>query len=673
VGIAMAMSDFKNKYRRWKSTSFPVRRTGFIPICACVFLVAFWTPHKAGGSTTTSDHLDTLLTMSLEELMQVEVSVASRRPVKMEYVAENVAIVTAEEIKAMNAHNVNEILRTVPGIFWASHENFGGSGDLSIQGSEFDSIVILLDGIRLNDPDNGYPTTFGIPVQIIERIEIVKGPATSAWGSAIGGVINFITKNPGNTLRPSGTLYGSYGQAQSQDYRVDAAGKVKNIGYYLYGGYQTSDGLRDSKSFNNRNLYAKIGSQISENISLTLTSGSMKPDVEYFVEPKWDQIGWIKRDDRFVTGSLDAAITDNLQLNADLHYLRLDYSIPNYVYGAGLYGPAGELFYDYQSDTDSYGGTVKLIWEKKNHTLLSGIDYDYAEVQRLVQYGPYWQSFSLPPEIDQGTGDVGSSAIFVNDTITWSQLSITPGIRYDHLSIASDYSDDFFNPSLGMTYRLSDRNLIRATVARGSRAPSISLVDPAALWIVNPDLEPEDIWSFQAGLESTRFYNVYFEADAFYHQISNSWQYDDDAGFYINSGDETRKGFELTASAELLKNLIGSLGFTYVRIEPPIPDNAGELYSLIAKIDYTHKLLGDFLVIGRFVSWDYAETYADNLMDDDMILDFHYNKDVYTHEPTGTVVNFFVSIHNLFDGSQYWDESYKNPGRWAEAGLRITF
>ncbi|MDH4232842.1 MAG: TonB-dependent receptor plug domain-containing protein, partial [Nitrospirota bacterium] len=151
------------------------------------------------NNTETLTIQELLLFYDLEDLIEV----TSRRPTKIKHVAENISIITAEEIRQMNAHSVNEILRIVTGMHIDFNEYFAGTGVNSIHTSRFFHNLILLDGVRINDVGEGYTYTTGIPVQIIDRIEIVKGPASSAWGSALGGVINIITKSGKEGSRPA--------------------------------------------------------------------------------------------------------------------------------------------------------------------------------------------------------------------------------------------------------------------------------------------------------------------------------------------------------------------------------------------------------------------------------------------------------------------------------------
>src|ERR1700690_1214796 len=136
-----------------------------------------------------------LLMYFKEEELEV---VSSTRSLKsISHVAENISVVTAADIERMNAHSLAEVLNTVNGVqVQFSPTTPGNDATVFIQGSEQRHVTILIDGIIQNNLFSNQQDIGIIPVQMIERIEIIKGPASSAWGSALGGVINVITKNP---------------------------------------------------------------------------------------------------------------------------------------------------------------------------------------------------------------------------------------------------------------------------------------------------------------------------------------------------------------------------------------------------------------------------------------------------------------------------------------------
>ena len=137
---------------------------------------------------------------------------ASRHPKSISQVAENMTVITAKEIENMNAHSVAEVLNRVTGIVLGYNQDFGSSSLISIQGSNSKHVRVLLDGVTWNFLGSGLAETNSIPVGIIKRIEIIKGPGSSAWGSSLGGVINIITKSTCNGDNTCGMLKTSYGE-----------------------------------------------------------------------------------------------------------------------------------------------------------------------------------------------------------------------------------------------------------------------------------------------------------------------------------------------------------------------------------------------------------------------------------------------------------------------------
>jgi len=627
-----------------------------IKILFLVFILALFLPDAhafqlAELESETAE--DLLLFYDWEDLL---VEAPTRRPTKLKYVAENISVVTAEEITAMNAHNVGEVLQTVSGIFFSSYgHEINGMGNAIIQGAAYQQILVLLDGVRMTDIEFQWPDTQGIPVQIIDRIEIIKGPASSAWGSALGGVINIVTKDTGNENGPSGTIYASYGEGPTQDYRAEAAGRAGNVRYYLYGGYQDADGLDNEKYFDNPTFYAKLNTDLTKDVSLTFSSGYWKPNARYLVIKDWDSDHYIRHEDYFIKGNLDAELSPGLKLQADLYYYKKDFINSSKTL------TTEDILSIEDWETYDYTGSTRLTWERGGHAMLFGAEYRHGDVDRRS---------SDPTLRELGSGDIDEWALFFNDTIKMDKLTLIPGIRFDHYSIADLTSDNEISPSLGMTYRITKETLARATVARGFVRPGISQISGYKS-ISNPDLKAETDWSFQAGIESASISNLYLKGDVFYHEQNDVWLYDRVALQHTNAGKASKKGFELAAAVSPIEDFTGSLGYTYVYTNPGGDADSDYYRGLIAKLNHRTERYGSLLVIGRYLWW--GEKIHPYGSFDAMIWDAHYNKDIFTNKTSGTTVNIFVSGRNLLNGEQYWDDLAKNYDRWFEGGVRIEF
>ena len=191
---------------------------------------------------------------------------------------------------------------------------------MQIHASDYEHVLLLLDGVRLNDIDAGFPESTGIPVQIIDRIVVVKGPASSAWGSALGGVINIVTKKAGNNRRLTGTLYSSYGEGPSMEYRADAAWSAARFGHYLYGGYMDSDGLLDDRYFTSKSFYGKTTADLVGDISLTFAAGYWYPDEKDYDLPDYDLNYTSDVENYLGTGKMAAGLAPDWRLDLEMYY-----------------------------------------------------------------------------------------------------------------------------------------------------------------------------------------------------------------------------------------------------------------------------------------------------------------------------------------------------------------
>ncbi len=595
---------------------------------------------------------------------------ATRAPKPVTQVAENITVITSSDIEAMNAHSVAEVLDSVPGLFVGTNRDFGAYSLLNMQGSEPRHTLVLVDDIPWNLTSEGSAETITVPVGIIERIEIVKGPASSAWGSSLGGVVNIITKATGTTIKPGGSIYASYGKKNSRDYRADLYGKIGKAGYYLYAGVMDSDGLVQSRFSDNEKFYSKIEIPFSENIKAGLSMGYS--DIQNGFGDYLDQDINIRGNLKtfYTSPFVSATVAEGLDINLSAYYIQQESAQKSHSLGLGITGEPGEIYLGSAIKDKSWGSKFKAIWKKDINTFVLGMDIGQGQYDQTLNAGSLLQSIGVP-YISRFSPDNTKWAIYINDTISNGAWSVTPGIRYDHETITGS----FLSPSLGLTYLLSKDTILRGTIARGFSAPGLSWTSGGGMFLdPNPSLKHEEVWSYQAGAESA-FSFMWIKANIFLHDLKNSLStlplgggppaYND---IIINNGEIKRKGIEIEAESVPVYNLSFKGGLSYVDINPPNNAGASEIYSFVTGLRYQDNSISGQLL--GYYNWHDLSNITGG-SPDDFIWDISISKIIRISQ--GNDIELFAVCHNLFNGSQYPYIENINPRRWFEVGAKYCF
>jgi len=187
---------------------------------------------------------DTIKTI---ELTEVTVS-ALRTQLQTKDVPQSLSIITAADIAVSPYDNVEDIIRSIPGLYNFRHSGLHTNGIVSpidMRGVGKNRVLMLVDGVPQNDNFNNsiaWVAWGHIPKEAIERIEILRGPLSSLYGSeGLGGVINIITKNPGENRAAS--LQAKAGNAATFGGNAFYSQRIKNAGFLLSGGYENTDGF----------------------------------------------------------------------------------------------------------------------------------------------------------------------------------------------------------------------------------------------------------------------------------------------------------------------------------------------------------------------------------------------------------------------------------------------
>ncbi len=571
-------------------------------------------------------------------------------------VAENVEVVTASDIELMNAHTLADVLNTINGV----QMSFGGAspGSISsvqIQGSRIEHVVVLIDGVPVNNISAGVADPSLIPVQMIERVEVIEGPASSAWGSSLGGIVNVITKSPPEQQGSKGLLSGSYGERNTGDFRGSFAGKKDGLGWYLFAGRLRTDGLRKWEDNWQNNVYGKLSYDIAKDTTATF---ALLYGKNHRTEGDFESIGY-RFEDRtenlVSTLSVESRLSNAMSLDVSLRTFRqnLDFLTKDLV----------ELSDDTSRDEEGlYGGSVKWDWREGIHSVVVGFDYD----------SKWTKADFLGGRFNENT-----AAVYANDTISFDRLTLIPGIRYDYVNLEdTSLGENIVSPSFGLTYELAEKTLVRADFSRGFSVPPVAaLFSDSVYYRMNPDLKSEKVWSYQLGVETGALRYVWLKVTGFRHDIRDAIENVDispEEGTWtaVNKGRLRRLGVEAEMKTIPFHNFTLSAATTYINSKDletgeTIKDNPEYTYDLGLK--YDDKKTFRALLRGRYIWWNASD--SENAEYNAFVFDANAIKTLYKR--SDYTVDAFLTVHNVFNGSQYWTDTYRNARRWLEGGIKV--
>ena len=196
-----------------------------------------------------------------------------------------IQIISSKDIVNSAATNVADLLQQVAGVDVRRRGTAGSQADLRIRGGGFDQTLLLIDGIKMDDSQTGHHTmNAALPIEVIERIEIMKGPAARIFGqNAFTGAINIVTKKKLSNTVSATIEAGSFGQLNSS---VTVGKEFENASIIAHVGALTSEGYRDNSDYENKNYFLKgVFNKEKQPIEVMATFFDKKFGAENFYTP----------------------------------------------------------------------------------------------------------------------------------------------------------------------------------------------------------------------------------------------------------------------------------------------------------------------------------------------------------------------------------------------------
>lgn len=643
---------------------------------AALFLAACVHPGSAFAAPLPAMSLES---MSLEELMNIPVYAASRHEQSSTEAPASVTIVTSEQIRRYGWRTMLDILRSARGFYGSNDRNYASIGVRGIlrPGDYNTRILILLDGHRINDMiygQNGLTYDFPVDVDLIDRVEIVRGPSSSLYGSnAFLAVVSVITRRgealKGVELSGEAASYDTYkGRATvgsrtsgGTEYLLSATG-YKSGGQDLFfpefNDPATNGGIASGMDGERRNGFygsASLGdfdvrgaySQRMKEVP-TASYGTIFNDSRFktWDDRAWADLSWRKSfGDR--TEATARAYYDWYHYYADYPFAGVDESVD----------PAVDYTYlNKDGSRNRWYGAELLLTHRfgDSHRVSGGGEYRKAFQMSQWNYdeNPYSQYLD-----DRRTEQV--YALFLQDEIALGGgVTVSAGLRYDHYSTFGGTT----NPRLAALWTPRSGTTLKLLYGRAFRAPNAYEMyydDGGLSQFSNLTLKPETIESWEAVLEQSVGYNIRFTVAGFQSRIRNLINQqpvdpaDPDSPFiYANSGEAWTTGGEAEIEGKW-PGLEGRLSYTYQDAE----NRATEEWLTNSPRQ---------MVKGQFS----AAFWGDRIVP---ALDLRYTgpRKTLAGNVTGgyTVANFTLSARRLLPGLEVsasvcnlFDKSYADPG-----------
>ncbi|NTV12803.1 MAG: TonB-dependent receptor [Desulfobulbaceae bacterium] len=543
-----------------------------------------------------------LYDLSLEELMQVEVSIASRQPETMRQVPSAVTVFTRNEIREMGIANVYDLLNYIPGfqttrtIDVVNQSLVHSRGVASLNGE----VLFLLNGHRLNENSTGNTARYvrTLSTTNIKQVEVIRGPGSALYGSnAFLGVVNIITETGENdadlhtgsfdNLGGHATItktFGSLAVDASLSYDGDRGQEYTRGEDYPQGPQSTRDPQQ------NLNFYSSL---LLHGTRLDL--GYMKHKEQDFltfngVAPAGE--AWSKSAYTLIALSHDWELTNALELKGGMSYSRHELAAVGWFGPANPTAPPATRYYADRllgpySQNSAYEADLDLAWHiDSTSDLLTGLSYRHEGTDTLGHYTNYWSDVPGIEAQPRESSYLGGSRLieevpsldsrekFLDNYGLYAQyrrdltntIHTTVGLRFDQYEVVGTTN----NPRLSLVWDAGQDFTLKAFWGTAFRAPSLAeLYTNSQKSIGNINLKPETIATTEL-VCLKRFRAVELEGVYFHNHLSDAIERKapvsstDSRQTWINGSDQNYDGLELRIIWNPLSALRLTLTHTHV-------------------------------------------------------------------------------------------------------------
>ena len=575
-------------------------------------------------------------------------------------------VIDKTQIEAAAPKSVSQLLSQLPGLHVENAGARGGISSVYLRGADPNFTLVLINGIKVNDPTNtrGGAYDFSLlDVNSIERIEIVKGPVSFLYGSnALAGVINIIT-SPVVTEQAT-TIQAGTGTDNNKELALNQTWVEGNSSYYLSAGFVDDGEPIEGSQWQGTNLNWGIQSRESKNTLISLNGYYQNSRSEFFPDASGGAQYAVFRD-------LEQVDNEQQQMSLDIQHQFANKG--RIKFSTGLSGS--------NEDIDSPG-------------ISPGFDIPPRQYKNSYNRKDLFLSYTLPAgdilttsigisgEFEDGTSsgvlDFGVLvpvefelqrnvyAVFMENRLNWAATEAILGLRLDK----PEGQSREISPRAGISQQFN-HTVLQFDWGRSFKLPSFfALGDPN---VGNPDFAPETSESFQFSVNHEIAGDLQFSGAVFYNTFEDLIDFDfsPPQPKLVQRSEVTSKGIELSLRKKLSSAL--QLDMSYTRLKHDIKDSGDELQRrpvTMAKLalQWRNSNIHTIRIQAAYTGEvnDTAIPTGPRTLDDYTLLDFVYN----WRYAKGQYLK--LAVNNLLDEHYEQAIGFESTGINARLGLKIT-
>jgi outer membrane cobalamin receptor len=610
-----------------------------------IIKTTLWTLFFAVGFINTANAQEKPDTTKAKNLDEVIVT-GTKTAVTRNNVPLTISVISNEKIENSSESALLPVLsEQVPGLFVTERgvTGFGvytgSAGQISMRGiggSPNTQVLVLLNGNPQFMGLMGHPLPDAYAASDIEKVEVIRGPASTLYGTnAMGGVINIITKEQ-KTDGFKANARIMYGSFNTQKYMVNGGFKKNGFSAYASFNHDQTDGHRDSSDFTLNNGYLKVGYDISKNLNIN-ADFSLAAFDDTDPGPEGSKAGYTID----ITRGMGAIALDN-KFDKTNGSFRFFYNFGEHKITDGFHS------------TDNNFGVV--LYQAFNlfegNTVTAGVDFK--------KYGG----------VAENVKAMNGKGVLLGDTTIWemagyvyfqqelfNKLVFNTGFRLEHNSV---YGNEPV-PTVGLSYHATSSTTIKTSVAKGFRSPTIKelyLFTPA-----NANLQPERMINYEIGILQKLIENkVSLELTVFKSKVDNLIQIVNYKN--INTGNFSNMGIEFACTYRPIKNLRFNVNYSYISMDTFIIATPEQ--QLFVSGTYKWNKLSVNLSVQSIRNL-YTRITPQMEKNSYTLIN---SKIAYT---INKYVDVFVKVENLTNAKYYINSGYPMPGILAFGGINLHF